>query len=42
MAARIRAFDWTATPLGPVAGWPQSLKTAVDLMLASGHAMMLA
>ncbi|NML43294.1 PAS domain-containing protein [Ramlibacter sp. G-1-2-2] len=42
MARRIRAHDWAATPLGPIAAWPQSLKTAVDLMLASGHAMQLA
>ena len=31
----IRAFDWSATSLGPVAGWPQSLKTATDLLLQS-------
>ncbi|MBV8848212.1 MAG: PAS domain-containing protein [Methylobacteriaceae bacterium] len=42
MARRIRAYDWAATPLGPAENWPQSLKTAVDLMLASGHAMQLA
>ncbi|WP_197277267.1 PAS domain-containing protein [Sphingomonas profundi] len=42
MAERVRAHDWAATPLGPMAGWPQSLKTTVDLMLASGHAMCLA
>ncbi len=35
MARRIRAFDWSVTPLGPPAGWPQSLKTVVDLMLDS-------
>lgn len=35
MARRIRAHDWASTPLGPLAGWPQSLKTVVDLMLAS-------
>ena len=33
MAERIRAHDWAATPLGPVEGWPQCLKTVVDLML---------
>ncbi|MBE7220848.1 MAG: PAS domain-containing protein, partial [Caulobacteraceae bacterium] len=42
MAVRIRAFDWSATPLGPLGLWPQSLRTAVDIMLASGHAMQLA
>jgi PAS domain S-box-containing protein len=34
MAQRIRAHDWTTTPLGPVEGWPQSLRTAVDMVLA--------
>jgi PAS domain S-box-containing protein len=31
----IRAFDWAATPLGPIAQWPQSLKTTVGLILRS-------
>ncbi len=35
MGALIRAFDWTTTPLGPIAGWPQSLRTAVDIVLRS-------
>lgn len=34
MAPRIRAHDWGATPLGPLAGWPQSLRTAVEIVLA--------
>ena len=34
MAGRIRNLDWSATPLGPIAGWPQSLRTLVDMMLA--------
>lgn len=42
MAGRIRAHDWATTPLGPAEGWPQSLKTAVDIMLGSGVAMQLA
>ena len=33
MGRRIREFDWANNPLGPVAGWPQSLKDAVRLML---------
>lgn len=41
MAARIRAHDWAGTPLGPIAHWPQSLKTVVDLMLASPSMMSL-
>ncbi len=35
MGALIRAFDWSRTPLGPIAKWPQSLKTAVDIVLGS-------
>ena len=35
MAERVRAFDWAKTPLGPLAGWPQSLKTAVGMVLLS-------
>jgi signal transduction histidine kinase len=35
MGARIRAFDWASTPLGPMERWPRSLCTAVDIMLAS-------
>jgi PAS domain S-box-containing protein len=42
MGARFRALDWSATPLGPSQAWPQSLKTAVSLMLNSGHPMFLA
>lgn len=33
MARRIRKHDWSATPLGPIAAWPQSLRTAVDIVL---------
>nr|WP_307437781.1 response regulator [Labrys monachus] len=35
MGALMRAFDWEATPLGPAACWPRSLKTAIRIMLAS-------
>lgn len=34
MARRVREHDWASTPLGPMAAWPQSLRTAVDIMLA--------
>ena len=33
LGALIRAFDWSSTPLGPLGSWPQSLRTAVGLML---------
>ncbi|WP_071332057.1 ATP-binding protein [Burkholderia contaminans] len=35
MARRIAAFDWAATGLGPLDGWPASLVTAVRTVLAS-------
>ncbi|GLV53894.1 hypothetical protein KDH_07450 [Dictyobacter sp. S3.2.2.5] len=35
MGERIRTFDWSSTPLGPVEQWPQSLKTVVRIMLTS-------
>ncbi len=41
MAARVRDFDWAATALGSIAVWPQSLRTAVDLMLASPLPMVM-
>src|SRR3954451_6647468 len=41
MAERLRSFDWAVTPLGPIGSWPQSLKTAVELMLSSHFASAL-
>src|SRR5579859_626542 len=35
MGRLIRAHDWAATPLGPPEIWPQSLKTAIRIMLTS-------
>ncbi|WP_252088593.1 ATP-binding protein [Pseudomonas sp. MWU13-3659] len=35
MAERIRTHDWAATPLGPLDTWPDVLRTAVALCLAS-------
>lgn len=37
----IRERDWSKTPLGPSQGWPQSLKTAVNLMLNAQHPMWI-
>jgi hypothetical protein len=33
MGERMRALDWTQTPLGSPVNWPQSLKTIVRVML---------
>lgn len=38
---RIRLHDWSATPLGSLDVWPQSLKTVVDLMLGSVQPMYI-
>ncbi|MBM6595588.1 sensor histidine kinase [Microvirga pudoricolor] len=42
MAGLIRDMDWSATPLGPMDEWPQSLKTTVDIMLANVFPMCIA
>ena len=33
MAARIAAFDWSRTSIGPISTWPETLRIAVDLCL---------
>ena len=33
LGALIRARDWSDTPLGPISGWPQSLRTTVGMLL---------
>lgn len=37
----VRTLDWSTTPLGPVQGWPQSLRTAVSVIFAAQHPMYL-
>jgi PAS domain S-box-containing protein len=34
-SARVRDFDWTATPLGPTEHWPECLKGAVEVISSS-------
>ena len=41
MGALMRALDWSQTPLGPVASWPQSLRIAVSILLASRFPMQI-
>jgi signal transduction histidine kinase len=41
MGQLCRQHDWSATPLGPVSGWPQSLKTAAGMTVAQGIAQNL-
>jgi PAS domain S-box-containing protein len=39
MGERVRDFDWAATPLGPIANWPQNLRAIVDFVLDAPLAM---
>ncbi|HEY0265812.1 MAG TPA: hypothetical protein VGC16_03615, partial [Rhizomicrobium sp.] len=39
MGAAMRAYDWSATSLGPPDGWPRTLKTCLRIMLASRQPM---
>lgn len=41
MGKLVQDFAWDTTPLGPIDGWPQSLKTAVRIMLTSRYAMWM-
>ena len=42
MRERIDAFDWASTPLGPLDGWPPSLRAAVRIVLTSRFSMWMA
>ena len=35
MGRVIRSMDWSQTPLGRIQSWPQSLRTAISICLAS-------
>ena len=35
MGQLIRGYDWSKTPLGPIESWPQSLRSAVSILLPS-------
>ncbi|RKH17632.1 PAS domain S-box protein [Corallococcus sp. CA047B] len=41
LRARIRAFDWARTPLGPVETWSGALRTSVGLVLSSPVPLVL-
>ena len=41
LGERIRSFDWSKTPMGPIATWPQSLKTAVRILITSRYSMWM-
>ncbi|WP_041929305.1 hybrid sensor histidine kinase/response regulator [Methylorubrum extorquens] len=42
MGARMRAHDWSRSPLGPLEAWPAPLRMAVSLMLNSAFPMFIA
>ena len=41
MGALTRAHDWSASPLGKPESWPQSLRTAVRILLNTNHPMFI-
>jgi PAS domain S-box-containing protein len=41
MGALMRAHDWSTSPLGSPADWPQALRTAARLLLNCGHPMYI-
>ena len=41
MCARIRASDWSQTPVGPIDSWPQGLKTAVSICLGTRYPIVI-
>jgi PAS domain S-box-containing protein len=41
MGALMRAYDWSASPLGKPETWPQSLRTAVRILLNTNHPMFI-
>lgn len=42
MSRQMLAFDWSATPLGPLADWPPCLRMLVNLVLQSRQPMYMA
>jgi signal transduction histidine kinase len=41
MVRRVRAMDWSRTPLGPMDGWPHALRVAADLCLHTRFPMFI-
>ncbi len=39
MGALMRAHDWARSSLGPPGRWPQALRTAIRVLLNTGHPM---
>jgi PAS domain S-box-containing protein len=41
MGALTRAYDWSASPIGKSETWPQSLRTALRILLNTNHPMFI-
>ncbi|HYS46731.1 MAG TPA: hypothetical protein VEM35_09840, partial [Rhizomicrobium sp.] len=41
MGALMRAYDWSGSPLGKPETWPQSLRTALRILLNTNHPMLI-
>lgn len=41
MGRLMREYDWEQSPIGPPSRWPQALRTAVRLILNTGHPMYI-
>jgi signal transduction histidine kinase len=41
MGERMRAYDWSSSPVGPAAEWPASLKTAVSICIGSRYPIVI-
>jgi PAS domain S-box-containing protein len=41
MGALMRGYDWAASPIGPPEVWPQSLRTAIRIVLNTNHPMFI-
>ncbi len=42
MGALMRSLDWSRTAVGPASTWPQSLRTALSILLETGFPMYIA
>jgi hypothetical protein len=41
MGALVRAYDWSASPVGKPGTWPQGLRTAMRIVLNTNHPMFI-
>jgi signal transduction histidine kinase/response regulator RpfG family c-di-GMP phosphodiesterase len=41
MAERMRAVDWSLTAVGPIEGWPHSVRAIIRMMLTTRYAMWM-